>query len=56
MVLGNTLQVVKRIAMVGSSWCRLGDGGAVLLGNAIAGFHGVGGVLGESHCSWSSAL
>ena len=34
-------QVVKRIVMVGSTrWCWLGDGGAVLSGNVIAGFHG----------------
>ena len=30
---GISLQVVERTVMVGSSWCWLGDGGAVLLGN-----------------------
>ena len=33
-------QVVKRIVTAGFRWCWLGDGGAVLLGNVIAGFHG----------------
>ena len=30
---------MKRIVKVGFRWCRLGDGGAVLLGNVIRGFH-----------------
>ena len=34
------LQVVKRIVMVVSRWRWVADGGAVLLGNAIEGFHG----------------
>ena len=49
-------QVVKSIVMVGSRWCWVVDGGAVLLGNGIAGFHG-GAVLlgiplvgGQTHC------
>ena len=33
-------QVVKRIGTVASRWCWVADGGAVLLGNAIRGFHG----------------
>ena len=33
-------QVIKRIVMVGSRWCWVAGGGAVLLGNVIAGFHG----------------
>ena len=37
---GISLQVVRRIVIVGSRWCWLGDGCAVLFGNAIAGFHG----------------
>ena len=36
--------MVKRIVEVGFRWCWLGDGGAVLLGNVIRGFH-VGAVL-----------
>ena len=32
--------MVKRIVKVGFRWCWLGDGGAVLLGNVIKGFHG----------------
>ena len=36
--------MVKRIVKVGFRWCWLGDGGAVLLGNVIGGFH-VGAVL-----------
>ena len=37
---GVSLQVVKCIVMVGSRWCWVVDGGAVSLGNMIAGFHG----------------
>ena len=33
--------------MVGSRWCSLGDGGAVLLGSVIAGFHGGAVLLGN---------
>ena len=40
--------MVKRIGMVASRWCWVVDGGAVLLGNAIRGFHG-GAVIRESH-------
>ena len=36
--------MAKRIVKVGLRWCWLGDGGAVLLGNLIRGFH-VGAVL-----------
>ena len=49
--LGMRLQVPKRIVMVGSRWCWVADGRAVLLGNAIAGFHGVGG-----RCYWGISL
>ena len=34
--------------MVASRWCWFGDGGAVLLGNAIAGFHGGAVLLGNA--------
>ena len=37
---GMSLQVVKRNEMVASRWCWVADGGAVLSGNVIAGFHG----------------
>ena len=37
---GIPLQVVKRIVRVASRWCCFVDGGAVLLGNVIRGFHG----------------
>ena len=40
-------QVVKRIVMVASRWRQVGDGGAVFLGNAIAGFHGRAVLLGN---------
>ena len=30
----------KLIVMVGCRWCWVADGGAVLLGNGRAGFHG----------------
>ena len=40
-------QVVKRIGMVGCRWCRVRDGGAVLLGNRMAGFHGGAVLLGN---------
>ena len=43
---GISLQLVKCIVAVASRWRWVGDGGAVLLGNAIAGFR----VFGESHC------
>ena len=34
--LGISLQVAKRIGMVGCGWCWVADGGAVLLGSLIA--------------------
>ena len=37
---GMSLQVVKRNVISVCRWCWAADGGAVLLGNAIAGFHG----------------
>ena len=40
-------QVVKRIIMVGSRLRWVADGVAVLLGNAIAGFHGGAVLLGN---------
>ena len=40
-------QAVKRIVMVASRWRWIVDGGAVLLGNAIAGFHGDAVLLGN---------
>ena len=42
---GMSLQVIKRIVMVGSRWCWVADSDAVLLGNR---HYGVGGVSGES--------
>ena len=42
--------MAKRIGMVASRCCWVADGGAVLLGNVIRGFHGGGGVIGEWHC------
>ena len=36
---GISLQAVKRNVMVASRWCWVVDGGAVLLGNVIRGFH-----------------
>ena len=44
---GISLQVVKRIGMVGVRWCWVADGGAVLLGNAIRSFHGGAVLLGN---------
>ena len=40
-------QVVKRIGMVGCRWRRVRDGGAMLLGNRMAGFHGGAVLLGN---------
>ena len=34
--------MVKHNVMVASRWCWVADGGAVLLGNVIRGFHGGG--------------
>ena len=41
------MQVVKRIGMVASRWRWVADGGAVLLGNVIRGFHGGAVLLGN---------
>ena len=45
---GISLQVVRRIGMVASRWCWVADGGAMLLGNVIRGFHGGAVLLGVS--------
>ena len=39
--------MVKRIGMVASRCCWVADGGAVLLGNVIRGFHGGAMLLGN---------
>ena len=39
--------MAKRIGMVSSRCCWVADGGAVLLGNAIRGFHGGAVLLGN---------
>ena len=39
--------MAKRIGMVASKWCWVADGGAVLFGNAIRGFHGGAVLLGN---------
>ena len=44
---GVQVQVVKRIGTVASRWCWVADGGAVLLGNGMAGFHGGAVLLGN---------
>ena len=41
------MQVAKRIGMVASRCCWVADGGAVLLGNVIRGFHGGAVLLGN---------
>ena len=41
------VQVAKRIRMVDSRWCKVRDGGAVLLGNGMVGFHGGAVLLGN---------
>ena len=48
--------MIKRIVMVGSRWCYVADGGAVLLGNAIEGFHGGALFCGEGQWRWPNAL
>ena len=44
---GISWQVAKRIGTVASRCCWVADGGAVLLGNAIKGFHGGAVLLGN---------
>ena len=39
--------MAKRIGMVASRCCWVADGGAVLLGNVISGFHGGAVLLGN---------
>ena len=40
-------QAVKRNVTMASRWCWVADGGAMLLGNAIAVFHGGAVLLGN---------
>ena len=44
---GISLQVAKRIGMAASRCCWVADGGAVLLGNVVKGFHGGAVLLGN---------
>ena len=52
--------MVKRIVKVGFRWCWLGDGGAVLLGNVIAGFHGgpvlLGNLIASGQTHWNGCF